>query len=87
MALIRTVGLIPSQVNDSRHVKAAVAFCCFQVGLRYLFGEVYGRKQRECAHVVRRFSGSQMSADNENARRWLSEEGGEGVAPGYGGRV
>ena len=28
-----------------------------------------------------------MSAGNENARRWLNEEGGEGVAPGYGGRV
>ena len=53
----------------------------------YLGRPVYGRKQRGCAQVVRRYSEARMSAGNENARRWLNEEGGEGVAPGYGGRV
>ena len=54
---------------------------------RNLFGGVYERKQRGCAQVVRRYSEARISAGNENARRWLNEEGGEGVAPGYGGRV
>ena len=100
-------------MNDSRHVKAAVAFCCFV--LHVLFGEVYGRKQRECAQirtggfdcakkhkghslappVVRQSSkGARPGAGftsliyGQALRRYgLNDEGGEGVAPGYGGQV
>ena len=67
--------------------KRAVFNILHPLGTAVILRDSDGRACRSFSAFWGLFSDPVTGAGNENARRWRSDGGGEGVAPGYGGRV